>query len=130
MDVALCRDDALRYLYLALGAYELAAGGARYVAGLSYGSGHAELSGVGQRYLNLILGSFGTEDGHGHLASGTHNGDLFKAGELTGLGQILFVGELIALAVKHVESGSANVYVMSGCFYHDFHKITTIHKLF
>ena len=61
VDVALRGDDALRDLNLALGAYQLAAGCAGNVARLSYGSGNAELSCVGERYLNLILRSFGTE---------------------------------------------------------------------
>ena len=121
VDVTLCGDDALRDLDLALGAYELAAGGACHVAGLSDGSGHAELARVGQRNFNLILRTLGTEDRHGHLTSGADDRNLFKAGKLTGLGQILFVGQLIAFAVERVEGCSANMHVMCGGFYHNFH---------
>ena len=121
VDVSLRDDDALRDLYLTCGAYELAAGRACYVAGLSDGSHDAELARVGERYLDLVVRSFGAEDGHCHLTSGADYGDLLGAGELSGLGKVLLVGELIALSVEDIEGFSCHVQMMRGGFNHNFH---------
>ena len=121
VDVSFCRDNALSDLYLAGGSDKLAAGRSLNSAGFLNGSSDTELARVGERYLDLIVGSFGTEDRHDHLASGTNYRYLLKAGELTGLRKILFVCELIALSEKGVKSFSANVNVMRGSLYHNFH---------
>ena len=119
--MSFCCDNAAVDLNLAAGTNELAARSALDISRFSDRSGDAELARVGQRDLNLIRSSFGTEDRHCHLASGSYNSNLFKAGELTRLRKILFVCKLGVRAEKSCKGLLGYVNVMCRGFYHNFH---------
>ena len=121
VDVSLRCDNAALELYFALGADKLAGAAARNVAALSYGSGHAYRTGVGERNLNLILGTHGAEDGDRREAAlRADNGNALVARELAGLRELLLDGQLIALAEEDIKSFSGDMYMACGSFNKNF----------
>ena len=98
MNMSLRGDDALRNFHRAAGTDKGTCAGALDVAGFTHGRLDAERSRVGQGNLDLCGASCGTEDGHFKLALFTFDGDLFLTGELTGLAELLFYGELMPFA--------------------------------
>ena len=119
--VSLRCDNAALELYFALGADKLAGAAARNVAALSYGSGHAYRTGVGERNLNLILGTHGAEDGDRREAAlRADNGNALVARELAGLRELLLDGQLIALAEEDIKSFSGDMYMACGSFNKNF----------
>ena len=121
VDVSLRCDNAALKLYFALGADKLAGAAARNVAALSDRSSHAYRTGVGERNLNLILGTHGAEDGDRREATlRSDNGNTLVARELAGLRELLLDGQLIALAEEDIESFSGDMYMARGSFNKNF----------
>ena len=126
MHMTLRDDHAVIDLDLAFGSAQDASGSALKITGLADHAYYAELSGLGHRDLYLIFGAERSEDGHGDLTLGAYDGHLLGAGELTGLGKVLLVGQAFALSVQSRKGLCGNVQMMSGCFYHNFlHNHTT-----
>ena len=111
VDVTLCGDNAFGELKLCtgLGVNELASTGACDVAGLTNGSSYADGTGVGEGYFNLACGTGRSEDGSLESALGAYYGKLLCASVLTGLAEILFLGELVALTEEDVNCLTAEV---------------------
>jgi hypothetical protein len=103
MDVTLCHDYTLVDDNLTAGTNQLNAGGVLDIAALMNGGSDAEGTGIGKRNLDLIIGAAGAENAHLERALGADDLNLFLAGELTGLAEILFEGELSALAEEGLE---------------------------
>ena len=113
VNVALSCDNALGKLKLCavVGVNELASAAACCIAGLADRSCDADRTGIGKRYFNLACGTGGSEDRSLDRALRTYNEKLLGASVLTGLAEVLFVGELIALAKENVNclAGEVNV---------------------
>ena len=121
VDVSLRCDNAALELNLTLGANKLAGTAARNVAALSYGSGHAYRTGIGERKLNLILGTHGAKNGDRREAAlRADNGNALVARELAGLRELLLDGQLIALAEEDIKSFSGDMYMARGSFNKNF----------
>ena len=121
VDVALCDDDAFGQLNLALGADKLAGAGTGQNTGFANGSGDTECTGVGRGNLDLGLLADRAEDRDilkGAL--GADDVDTLKAGVLTGLGEVLLVGELSTLAEQGLEIGGADMNVARAGLYQNF----------
>lgn len=127
VDVSLRRDNAALKLYFALGADKLAGAAARNVAALSDRSGHAYRTGVGERNLNLILGTHGAEDGDCREAAlRSDNGNALVARKLAGLRELLLDGQLIALAEEDIKSFSGDMYMRAEVSTRTFFSILNI----
>ena len=119
--VSLRCDNAALELNLTLGADKLACTAARNVAALSYGSGHAYRTSIGERKLNLILGTHGAENGDRREAAlRADNGNALVARELAGLRELLLDGQLIALAEEDIKSFSGDMYRARGSLNKNF----------
>ena len=121
VDVAHGSDNTLGELNFACGANELASAGACDIAGLANGSYNADGTSVGKRELDLSLGPGGSKDGNAlEFALGANNIYALSTGELAGLREILFGGELIAFAEEDGEVLFADMEVTCGNFYKNF----------
>ena len=106
VDVSLCYDNAVGEFNRSAvcGVNELYAGRACSVAAFTNGSGNAKGSCVGEGYFNLACLTSGTEDANaGDGLLGANNVKTFSASELTGLGKVFLVGELIAFTKENVD---------------------------
>ena len=117
VDVTLSSDNAFCDLNFACRTYELASTGARNITGFAYGCAYAESTCVGEGDLNLCSGTCGAKDDYtrnGFL--GTNNGNAFFACELTGLGEVLLMGEGSAFAEKDLNVFFGKMHVACTCF--------------
>ena len=117
VDVTLCCDNAFCDFNFAAGTYELACAGTSYVTGFTYGCGYAEGTCVGEGDFNLGCRTCRTKDDYvrdGLLRA--NNGNAFFACELTGLGQILLVGESCAFAEQDLDVFFRKMYVTCAGF--------------
>ena len=104
VDVTLCSDNAFSDFNFTAGTYELACAGTCYVTGFTYGSVYAESTSVGEGDFNLSSRTCRTEDDYvcnGLL--GANNGNALFASELTGLGEVLLVGEGCAFTEEDLD---------------------------
>ena len=118
VNMTLSSDNALGELVLCtgLGVNELACAAALGIAGLTDGSGYADGTSVGKRDLNLSCGTGRTENGSLKSALRTDYYELLLACVLTGLAEILLLGELLALTEEYLECLAGYVNVSCGSF--------------
>ena len=118
VDVTLCSDNALGELKLCtcVGVNELASAGTCGITGLTNRSRNTDGTSIGKGYFNLACGTGGAKDGSLESALGAYNGKLLCASILTGLAEILLLGELIALTKEDVNCLTAEVDVSCRCF--------------
>ena len=116
-----CSDHAFFQLNLAAGTNQFAASGTGNITGLSYGSGNAQSSGVGQRNLYLSSGTNGTQNGNtGDGLFGANNVNALYASELTGLRQVFFGGQLCAFAEQNLQISLGNMQMTGRSLYQYF----------
>lgn len=117
VDMSLRDDYALGDVYLALRTDYLTSGAALDVAALAYGSVNAERSRVGEGDLDLCRGTCRTEDDYVRdLLLGSDEGHALLARELTGLGEILLMGESVSLAEEDFDVLIGEMDVSRGSF--------------
>jgi hypothetical protein len=118
VNVTLCSDNALSEFKLCtvVGVNELTSTGACYVTGLTNGSCNADRTSVGKGYFNLACGTGRTKDRSLDRALRAYNGKLLCTSVLTGLAEVLLLGELVALAKENVNCLTAEVDVSCRCF--------------
>ena len=118
VDVPFGGDDALGQRDLAFGAHQLAGGGAGHVAGFPDGGADADGPGVGEGQLDLGGGADRAQNGHAREGFlGADNVHPLLAGELSGLRQILFMGQGVALAEQGFQVFLGDVHVAGGGFH-------------
>ena len=112
------RDDyALGDVYLALRTDDLTSGAALDIAALAYGSVNAERSRVGEGDLDLCRRTRRTEnDDIRDLLLGSDESHALLARELTGLGEVLLMGESVSLAEEDFDVLIGEMDVSRGSF--------------
>ena len=121
VDVTLCNDNALLDLNLACGASQDAAGSTCNIAALLDSDTETDGASVCSGKLNLICRTYRAEDGYVcKLLLGAYNCDTLLTSLLTGLGKILLLCELVALAEQDFKCLLCNVSVTCGCFDKNF----------
>ena len=117
VDVTLCSDNAFSDFNFTCGANELARAGTCNVTGFTNGSVYAEGTCVGEGDFNLSSRTGGTEDDYiGNGLLGAYNGNSFFASELTGLGQILLMGQGSAFTEENLDVFFGKMYVTGAGF--------------
>jgi len=112
VDVTLSGDNAFAQLNFTAGTNELACAGAGNITALTNGSFDTEGAGIGEGNLNLGSGTCGTENDHlGDGILGADNGNALFACELTGLGEILLMGELMTCTEEDGDMLLSQMYV-------------------
>ena len=116
--MTLCCNNALGELELCsgVGVNKLASASACDVTALTNGSYNADGTSVSERNLNLACRTSGAEDGCLDRALGAYNNELLVARVLTGLAEILLLGELIACTKEDVNCLTAKVDVSCRSF--------------
>src|SRR3989339_1397466 len=111
MYMALGDDESLILLDGAGGTGDLEGGAAVELARFAHGAGgNPQLELVAREDLALGFLAFRTQYPHAFEGSlGTPDGDGFRAGELSGLHEVLGLGELVSLAEEDVEILAAYV---------------------
>ena len=117
VDMSLRDDYALGDVYLALRTDDLTSGAALDIAALAYGSVNAERSRVGEGDLDLSCRSCRAKDDDVRdLLLGSDEGHALFARELTGLGEVLLMGESVSLAEEDFDVLIGEMDVSRGSF--------------
>ena len=118
VDVALGGDHALGQLHFARRANQLAGARTRDIAGFTHRRGHTDGTRIRQGQLHLRRAANRAEDAHaGQGLLRADNVHALRAGILTGLGQHLLDGQLIALAEQGFQILLGDMNVTSGGFH-------------